>query len=128
MVIACVDKYKHAVDATRASPLYHLHQKKKSIIMPHSTAPVPMLPDCLSEEDVILPDAPEETPGRSKEEGNMDINDGAAQSNRSTSEATRTDVRLEDLFNDVEDDEDDEFSGSAVSITNEENISPDAPL
>ena len=95
--------------------------------MPHSTAPVQMLSDCLSE-DTVLPDAPEEARGQLKEEGNMEMNDGASHLNCSTSEATKTDVKLEDLFNDVDDDEEDEFSGSAVSNINEKNISPDAPL
>ena len=96
--------------------------------MPHSTAPVQMRSDCLSEEDVVLADAPEEAPGPSKEEGNMEMNDHASHSNCSVSEATKTDVKLEDLFHDVDDDEEDEFSGSAVSNINEKNISPDAPL
>ena len=84
--------------------------------------------DCLSEEDVVLPDAPEEAPGQLKEEGNMEMKDGASHTNCSVSEATETDVKLEDLFNDVDDDEEDEFSGSAVSKINEKNISSDAPL
>ena len=96
--------------------------------MPHSTASVQMLYDCLSEEDVVLPDAPEEAPGQSKEEGNMEMNDGASHSNCSISEATKTDVKLADLFNDVDDDEEDECSGSAVSKINDKNISPVAPL
>ena len=87
-----------------------------------------MLSDCLSEEDVVLPDAPEEAPGQSKEEGNMEMNDGASHANCSISEATKTNVKLENLFNDVDDDEEDEFSGSATSNTNEKMISPDAPL
>ena len=95
--------------------------------MPHSTSPVQMLSDYLSEEDVVLPDAPGEAPGQSKEAGSMEMIDRASHSNCSISEATKTDVKLEDLFNDVDDDED-EFSGSAVSNINEKNISPDAPL
>ena len=113
-------------DLRAAAPIFT--SKKFHVIMPHPTAPVPMLPDCLSEEDVVLADAPEEAHGQSKEEGNMNMNDGASHSNYSTCEATKTDVKLEDLFNDVDDDEDDEFSGSAISNINEENISPDAPL
>ena len=96
--------------------------------MPHSTTPLQMLSDCLSEEDIVLPDAPEEAPGQLKEEVNMEKNDGASHSDWATSEATKTDVKLEDLFNDVDDDEEDEFSGSAVSNINEKNIPPDAPL
>ena len=96
--------------------------------MPHSTAPVQMLSDYLSEEDVVLPDAPGEAPGQSKEEGNMEMNDGASHSDCSISEAAKTDVKLEDLFNDVNDDEEEEFSGPAISKFNEKKISPDAPL
>ena len=96
--------------------------------MPHSTASVQMLSDCLSEEDVVLPDALEEAPGQSKEGGNMEMNDGASHSNCSISEATKTDVKLADLFNDVDDDEEDDFSGSAVPTINDKNISPIAPL
>ena len=96
--------------------------------MPHSTVPVQMPSDCLSEEDVVLPDAPEEALGQLKEEGNMEMKDEASHSSCSISEATKTDVKLEDLFNDVDDDEEDEFSGSPGSNINEKNISPDAPL
>ncbi|KAL9063422.1 MAG: hypothetical protein Q9161_009473 [Pseudevernia consocians] len=87
--------------------------------MPHSTASAPMLSDGLVEEDGVLPDAPDQIPDPAKEEGNISLIDVALQSEESTGEAPRTDVKLEDLFNDVHEDEDDEFSGSGVLNCNE---------
>lgn len=95
--------------------------------MPHSTASAPMLSEGLVEEDSILPDAPDQVPDPAKEEGNIDLVDFASQSEESTGEAPRTDVKLEDLFNDVYDNEDDEFSGSGV-LSNNESSPPEAPL
>lgn len=86
--------------------------------MPHSTASEPMFAEALIEKNGMLSDTPEHGPYRAEEEGKMDMNDGASQSEDSTGEAPRTDVKLEDLFNDVTDDEYDEFSGSGVSNAN----------
>ena len=87
--------------------------------MPHSTASAPMLSDGLVEEDGVLLDAPDQIPDPAKEEGNISLIDVASQLEESTGEAPRTDVKLEDLFNDVHEDEDDEFSGSGVLNCNE---------
>lgn len=97
--------------------------------MPHSTVSEPLLSDGWVEEDIILSDAPEQVPDPAKEEGKMDINNGASQSEDSIGEASRTDIKLEDLFNDVnDDDDDDEFSGLRASSTNNESNPPGAPL
>lgn len=96
--------------------------------MPHSTASEPMLSEGLVERERILLAAPEQISDRAKEEGKMDIVDGASQSEKSTAEAPRMDVKLEDLFNDVDDNEDDEFSGSRVSNTKNESSPLEAPL
>ena len=75
-----------------------------------------------------LPDAPEHVPDLAQEERNMDLIDDASRFEESSGEMLEKDVKLEDLFNDVDDDEDDEFSGSGVSNPNNESSPPDAPL
>ena len=93
--------------------------------MPHSTALEPMLSGGSVEEDSILPDAPVQAPNP---DGKMDRTEGTSQSEDSTGEAPRTDVKLEDLFNDFNDDEDDEFSDSRISDTNNKSSPTGAPL
>ena len=100
---------------------------KKLRIMPHSTVSAPMLCESLVEEDSIIPDAPEQVPDSAKEEGNMDMIDSPFQSGESTGEAPKTDVKLEDLFNDVDADQDDEFSDS-ISLNNNESTPLEAPM
>ena len=94
--------------------------------MPHSTILEPLV--SAVEDDGFLPDAPEHVPDLAKEEEKMDIINAASQSEDSIGEALRTDVKLEDLFNNVHDDEDDEFSGSSASTINNECSPPEAPL
>lgn len=96
--------------------------------MPHSTASEPVLSGGLVEEDIINLDAPGQVPDHTKEEGKIDMCNSVSPSEDSTGEAPRMDVKLEDLFNDVNDDEDDEFSGSGVSNTNNESSPQEAPL
>ncbi len=100
---------------------------KKLRIMPHSTVSAPMLCEGLVEEDSILPDAPEQVPDFAKGKGNLDMIDGPLRSEESTGEAPKTDVKLEDLFNDVDDDQDDEFSDS-IFLNNKEITPLEAPL
>ncbi|KAF6219312.1 hypothetical protein HO133_005137 [Letharia lupina] len=95
--------------------------------MPHSTAPGPMRPEEVDEDD-ILPDAPQQVSDHTKEEGKTDMTDSASQSEDSTSEAPRIDVKVEDLFDDADDDEEDEFSGSRVLNPGNESSPPEAPL
>ncbi len=80
--------------------------------------------------DGILPDAREQTPDPVKEEGKMDMTDDASHSRMMTDEVPKTDVKLEDLFSDVDGDESDEFLGLGASNTNNEssNSPPEAPL
>ena len=94
--------------------------------MPHSMASVPMSSENLVEEDSFLPDAPEQNP--TEDNGKMHMSDVTSQLEISTGEALRTDVKLEDLFNDDNDDEDDDFSGFGVLGFNNESGSPEAPL
>lgn len=54
----------------------------------------------------------------------MDTFDSASQLEDSTVDAPTTGVKLEDLFNDINDDEDDEFAGN----TSNESSPPKAPL
>lgn len=96
--------------------------------MPHSTASEPVLSGGLVEEDSIILDAPGQVPDYTKEEGKIDMYDSVSPSEDSAGEAPRMDVKLEDIFNDVDDDEDDEFSGSRVSNTNSEGSPQEAPL
>ena len=87
-----------------------------------------MLCEGLLEEDSILPDAPEQISDSAKEkEGNMDMIDGPFQSEESTGEAPKTDVKLEDLFNDVDDEQDDDFSDS-IFLNDNESTPLEAPL
>lgn len=96
--------------------------------MPHSTAAVPMLSENLDEEDSFLPDAPEQVLDPTIEDGNMHMKDVSSQLDGSTGVVLRTDVKLEDLFKDDNDDEEDELSGLGVSGSNNESNSPEAPL
>ena len=96
--------------------------------MPHSTASEPMFSEDLTVGDSFLPDAPEQVPDPAKEEEKMRMNDDTSHFENSMVEASRTDVKLEDLFNDDNDDEDDDFSGFGISESNKESSPPEAPL
>ncbi|CAD6574493.1 MAG: hypothetical protein ASARMPRED_006745 [Alectoria sarmentosa] len=94
--------------------------------MPHSTASELVLSGGLVEEDIINLDAPGQVPEHTKEGGKIGMYNSVSPSEDSTGEAPRMDVKLEDLFNDVNDDEDDEISGSVVSNTNNESSPKEA--
>lgn len=97
--------------------------------MPHPTALEPMVSETWIVEDSNLPDAPEHVPDFAQEERNMDMIDDASRLEESTGEMLEKDVKLENLFDDVDDDdEDDEFSGSGVLNPDNESSPPDAPL
>ena len=83
--------------------------------MPHSTLDDPMSAPEPTEGDIILPDAPE-----FKED---DSNESLPRAQK----AQRQDVKLEDLFND-EDSDDEEFPSSSVSNTKAESSPPAAPV
>ena len=68
-----------------------------------------------------------QAPDLAKEENKMDVNADTSHSKEPTDESQRTDVKLEDLFNDVNEYEDDEFSGLGVPSTNKSSP-PGAPL
>lgn len=76
--------------------------------MPHSTSPEASPRS--EEEDSVLPDAPPADPSEDEEtavtEGSTDI---VMHSVEATKDSSKTDIKLEDLFDDDED-EDDEFS------------------
>ena len=84
-----------------------------------------MLPEALITGDCSLPDAPEHVPDSTKEE---DTIDDASHAKESTGNVTRNDVKLDDLFDDFGDDEDDELLGSGSSNSNNGNSPSKAPL
>ena len=95
---------------------------------PLPTALEPMISEAWIVDNSNLPDPPEHVPDLAQEEGNMDMIDDASLLEESTGEMLKKDVKLEDLFNDVDDDEDDEFSGAGGSNPNNESSPPDGPL
>ena len=98
-------------------------------VMPHSTALEPIFSEALVMDDTGLPNALEEASDPTKEEESMDmVIDDVSHTGESIGEVSRTEVKLEDIFNDVNDDEDDDFSGSGVSNANNESNSPAAPV
>ena len=78
--------------------------------MPHSTEP-DTVPQEAKDEDQELPDAP-------PLEGNGGMNGGA--------EDKKQDVKLDDIFND--EDSDDEFTSSSVTLGKVESSPPAAPV
>ena len=76
-------------------------------------------------EDSICPNAPDNVRDSAKHE---DMNDDASHSEEPTARVSGKDVKLENLFNDVDEDEDDEFPGSEVPNRNNESSPPEAPL
>lgn len=97
--------------------------------MPHPTALEPMVSEAWIVEDSNLPDATEHVPDFAQEERNMDMIDDASRLEESTGEMLEKEVKLENLFNDIDDDDEgDEFSGSGVSNPDNESSPPDAPL
>ena len=93
--------------------------------MPHSTAADLVTPSSLLEEDSELPDAPphvldiqEDREGDDQKESEIE---GPAQ------EELKTDIKLEDLFNE-EDEDDEEFPSSGATAGMVENSPPAVPM
>ena len=84
-----------------------------------------MLPEALITGDCSLPDVPEHVPDSTKEEDRID---DASHAKESTGNVTRNDVKLDDLFDDFGDDEDDELLGSGSSSSKNGNSPSKAPL
>ena len=82
--------------------------------MPHSTSTTPPLPD----DDSSLPDA---TPQSTSEHGN-----GSDESGIGKNDNIKIDIKLEDLFND--EDEDEEFPSSAATNEKSSSSLPTPPL
>ena len=94
-------------------------------MMPHSTASKPMLPGTLIAGDCFLPDAPEQVPDSTKEGDKIDDDSHAEESTR---KVRGIEVKLDDLFDDFGDDEDEELLGSGRSNNNNESSPSEAPL
>ena len=84
-----------------------------------------MLPEALITGYCSLPDAPEQVPDFTKEEDKID---DASHAKESTGNVTRNDVKLDDLFDDFGDDEDDVLLSSGSSNSNNGNSPSKAPL
>lgn len=93
--------------------------------MPHSTVSEPMSSELSNVEDDLVPNASKPVPNPMKDE-DMDV--GTSYPETPTAKLLGKDVKLEDLFNDADEDEDDEFSGSGVPNGNNESSPPEAPL
>jgi len=99
--------------------------------MPHSTASEPIFSPEAADEDITLPDAPLPEPISESEEGENGeegqdrerSQEGIAQANG----AAKPDVKLEDLFND-DDSEDEEFPSSSIPSAKGESSPPAAPM
>ena len=93
--------------------------------MPHSTVTEPVVPSSPAEEDSVLPDAPPQALDYVKAE----IEDeNKTERGDSMSKAPYADVKLEDLFNDGDDEDNDEFLSSAAVTAKPESSPPAAPL
>lgn len=93
--------------------------------MPHSTVSEPLFSELSIVEDDLIPNPPEPVPDPVEDE---DMDDDTSYSETPTAKSSERDVKLEDLFNDVDEDQDDEFSGSGVLNRNNESSPPEAPL
>jgi hypothetical protein len=95
--------------------------------MPHSTAIGKTSLPAAAEEDIVVPDAPPQSPDNVREvEGNHD-SESAPHVNDVTRPASKIDIKHEDLFDD--DDEDDEkFPSSGGEHGNVESSPPTAPV
>ena len=83
--------------------------------MPHSTTSESMLPEASVVGDSALLNAPD------------DKVDDVSHSEGATDKVMREDVKLEDIFHDLDDDEEDEFLDSRVSNTNNESSPSEVP-
>ena len=93
--------------------------------MPHSTAADLVIPSSPLEEDSELPDAPPHALNV-KEEGEGD-NQKELETVISVREDLKPDIKLEDLFDDV-DDEDEEFPSSGATTGMVESSPPAVPM
>lgn len=96
--------------------------------MLHSTASGETSPSAPVEEDTVLPDAPPQSPhrlSRLRGEEASRSSEKALHVDDSTRPASNTDVELEDLFGD---DDDEEFPSSGVTGGNVESSPPTAPV
>ena len=96
-----------------------------TIIMPHSTTADLVTPSSPLEEDSELPDAPPHSLDI-QEEGERDNQKGLENGVPAREEA-KTDIKLEDLFND-DDEEDEEFPSSGATTGMIENSPPAVPM
>ena len=93
--------------------------------MPHSTATDLVIPSSPLEEDSELPDAPPHALDI-REEGEGD-NQKESEIGVSVQEELKTEIKLEDLFNDVDDD-DEEFPSSGATTGMVESNPPAPPM
>ena len=92
--------------------------------MPHSTAADLVTPSSPLEEDSELPDAPPHVLGVQEERGD---DQKELEIEGPTQEELKTDIKLEDLFNDDEED-DEEFPSSGATVGMVENSPPAVPM
>ena len=83
--------------------------------MPHSPESEKDVSEDFVVEENLLPDAPEQVQDPAKLEEGMAIIDNALHIELQAGAVPRTDVKLEDLFDDASGDEKDDFSGTGVS-------------
>ena len=91
--------------------------------MPHSTAADLVTPSSPLEEDSELPDAPPHTLDIERERDNQK----ELESGGPAREETKTDIKLEDLFDD-DDEDDEEFPSSGATTGTVENSPPAVPM
>ncbi|KAL2045478.1 hypothetical protein N7G274_001906 [Stereocaulon virgatum] len=90
--------------------------------MPHSTVTDAVVPSSPAEEDSVLPDAPLQALDYVKADENK------TERGDSMSKAPYADIKVEDLFNDGDDEDNDEFLSSAAVEAKLESSPPAAPL
>ena len=96
--------------------------------MPHSTATNSVAPSSPAKEDTVLLDAPPHALDEAQDEGE-EADDIDRQDKETPKEAPKSDIKLEDLYNDDDDEEDDEeFPSSGVFTEKVESNPPAAPL
>ena len=93
--------------------------------MPHSIASRPMSPGALITGESFLPDAPEQSPHSTRGE---DKTDDDSHAEEATGKVTRNDVKLDDLFDDFDCNEDDELLRSESLNSLNEGSPLEAPL
>ena len=92
--------------------------------MPHLTASEHIASPSLLQEDCVIPDVPPQALWELIRDGEVDeVDNTSAQPEENTGKLPRVDIKLEDLF-DEDDDEDDEFPGSSVTEGKIENSPP----